>query len=685
MTMSRHPIRSRPPPSPLITVPAEVKLLIMSDLTPKELGSVCLVHSSWREISQYEMFNKDIASDAPSAILWAALGGQDDPTGRYEMQCSVLRRFMEQGQEPYHSDAERNAFAKQKVNARYYNVDGSFATALHFAAAKGRLPVVMRLLRYHASLDAMSIGIHAFRSRGIRITDAVQYAGDEARRLGSRVFGAIRGAQWLPLMAPLLLKHYDVVEALVHCKAPAILSHPPITVFHVISALSSEEFNAESVKPVTKVRGRRKAPVSNQEQAFTTPMKLHLRLFKAYPNHLEIGLGTNYWTPLHIAIQRDNEAGFNQLLDHGANVNAATILGCTPLHEAIRRRCQSFMPNTRIPKRSYITHLLEAGADPNAVSRAGHADTPLMCTLRVDHYSWDNRHIKDVEAVMEMLIKHGARINDRGFSGRTIIHRLDEKISSSMLSPIPSFDSSSERLLAFLVNLGGDVNERTYTSSTILSDLVLRTYGTSLHTTQIWPSIKGYFKTLLELGARVPPNDAENVFQAWLDYQPLRTVDIDVFAQCGEFLSQDFIDATYLRIVQRADTKLWYAISGRLRPPTNASVLVATIFQQEEQQGTHPLWHPIRDTLSFDPAYVTEETRETYLHLLVRKLRCGGYTRPSLALKDARLFAERGVPLSARDSDGKTVVQRLRDEGLDFHKDLRLYLMDERDRQNGEY
>jgi hypothetical protein len=59
-----------------------------------------------------------------------------------------------------------------------------------------------------------------------------------------------------------------------------------------------------------------------------------------------------------------------QFIEHGANVNAVTNLGRTPLHQACH-----WEPVTNL---DFVELLLEEGADPNSQDHLG--ATPLMCT-----------------------------------------------------------------------------------------------------------------------------------------------------------------------------------------------------------------------------------------------------------------------------------------------------------------
>ncbi|PWI72436.1 ankyrin repeat-containing protein [Purpureocillium lilacinum] len=668
------------PPSRLVTLPSEIKLFIMDPLSLAEVGRLCRAHTSWRDIAQYCMYKKDVAEDTSTAVLWAALGGRDDPTGRYEMQCYVLRRFMQRGQVRCYNDADRRAFAQAKVNARYVGDDGTFATALHFAAAKGRLPVVKQLLGHGASLSAKCSGFQAFESRGIPTIDVTEHEGHGRCRFGSLMHKAIRNAEWLPLMAPLLLRHYDVVKALVFCKAPAILTQPPITVFHYVAAMGSKEFNAERVEtePAPRRRRKRKAEEESQSQNFTSPIEVHLSFFKAYPDYLDVPFSRNQASALHIAIQRDNEEAFNQLIDHGADVNALTILDCSPLHEAVKRSCAAFLSLPRPPLRAYISRLLERGADPNAVTNTSPPETPMMCILPVDNISWGARHARDMEAILDALIRCGARVDEGLHQGRTMMHYINDRILDNLSCEGLGYDACFEKLLFFLHDHHeAKVNARIQPGNrTILGELIRRIARDQLDMPDTWSPTKAYFKKLLNIEAHVSASEADEAFRHWLARPALRSLYSNIVNHCKGSLSQPVIDEAFTRSIEDKDPKLWKAICKHLGPPTNASQLVATAFDWPFDS----FWQQVRDTLRFDAKYVSP-LGETYLHMLVRRLKRGGYSRTKLALVDAHVFVEKSVVISALDANGKMAVQYLREEGLDFATELRVYLMDERDRE----
>jgi hypothetical protein len=77
--------------------------------------------------------------------------------------------------------------------------------------------------------------------------------------------------------------------------------------------------------------------------------------------------------PFDYSIHENQLILAKQLIEHGANVNAVSSVGATPLHSAC---CSAYVTNL-----DFVELLLEAGANPNAQDYW--KKTPLMCTTKI--------------------------------------------------------------------------------------------------------------------------------------------------------------------------------------------------------------------------------------------------------------------------------------------------------------
>jgi uncharacterized protein len=120
------------------------------------------------------------------------------------------------------------------------------------------------------------------------------------------------------------------------------------------------------------------------------------RLLKRYANEhtysfqdfdvLDVNtVGREMETPLHMACTRAALDDVRILIEGGANVNARTDIGTTPLMRSI------YSKNEEI-----IALLLNAGADPNLASKFGSSALSIA------------KSGKDLHSVVELLVKHGA-------------------------------------------------------------------------------------------------------------------------------------------------------------------------------------------------------------------------------------------------------------------------------------
>jgi len=102
-------------------------------------------------------------------------------------------------------------------------------------------------------------------------------------------------------------------------------------------------------------------------------------------------------TALHRASYQDDLTQAETLIRSGANVNAATDLGVTPLWLAAQNGSEKM-----------VARLLSAGANPNAALLAG--ETPVMVAARAGK-----------TAIVEQLIAKGANVNARGARRQTAL------------------------------------------------------------------------------------------------------------------------------------------------------------------------------------------------------------------------------------------------------------------------
>jgi ankyrin repeat protein len=112
----------------------------------------------------------------------------------------------------------------------------------------------------------------------------------------------------------------------------------------------------------------------------------------------------SYATPLHYAAEAGDLATLKVLISAGANVNAATKRGETPLMYAALRRRSVHEPESSLP--GNIELLIAAGADVNALDRKGRS---VLDVILQAHQDDDSRSKRDLEAVSAVLQKHGAK------------------------------------------------------------------------------------------------------------------------------------------------------------------------------------------------------------------------------------------------------------------------------------
>ena len=161
----------------------------------------------------------------------------------------------------------------------------------------------------------------------------------------------------------------------------------------------------------------------------------------------DINSGEGGWTPLHSAASYPSE-GINQergvaavklLLENGADADARSDYGRSPLHQAV----------SPYPNREIIELLLEHGADANAADVNGHTALHRMI-VRSDPDS----------DIVQLLVANGADVNARSFDGNTPLHFVVNDREPSVF------------VVQLLLANGADVNARSFDGNTPLHFVV---------------------------------------------------------------------------------------------------------------------------------------------------------------------------------------------------------------------
>lgn len=154
-------------------------------------------------------------------------------------------------------------------------------------------------------------------------------------------------------------------------------------------------------------------------------------------------------TLLHWAVWYNSVEETKLLIHHKAHINARDTNGFTPLHTASMNQ---WWRNGEV-----IRILVESGAELGAVTRLG---------LTALHLSAWKGHM----VMAEILVNHGAEVDSKDGQGRTPLHWAARGFRHPRGGFSVSADSPTrlyrERILAFLISRGAEVNARDYSGLT---------------------------------------------------------------------------------------------------------------------------------------------------------------------------------------------------------------------------
>ncbi|XP_074594547.1 uncharacterized protein LOC141849929 [Brevipalpus obovatus] len=144
-------------------------------------------------------------------------------------------------------------------------------------------------------------------------------------------------------------------------------------------------------------------------------------------------------TPLDFTILRGNLDMIKLLVDNGANVNVGSPIIGLPLHIALSEKMEN--------RKEVLTYLLEAGADPNAITLDERG--PLLKPPLGEYFN----SVEDMDPdLVRLMLKYGARIIMKAQMHHPLgilkcVHKLrigrDDKILDIILSAAESFSVPS--------------------------------------------------------------------------------------------------------------------------------------------------------------------------------------------------------------------------------------------------
>ncbi|EGR49178.1 uncharacterized protein TRIREDRAFT_107008 [Trichoderma reesei QM6a] len=132
-------------------------------------------------------------------------------------------------------------------------------------------------------------------------------------------------------------------------------------------------------------------------------------------------------TPLFLALRHHNGRALKKLIVNGANIEALNEFGRTLLTQAISLRFTSSDAQARLWYNGVAEQLVKSRKPKiSGYSPQEAWETPLTCTIKaLENIPADyKRATQDVEAMIDLLLKHGADINEKSNEGNTMLHAL---------------------------------------------------------------------------------------------------------------------------------------------------------------------------------------------------------------------------------------------------------------------
>ncbi|GFP54909.1 hypothetical protein ACSS6W_002807 [Trichoderma asperelloides] len=620
-----------PHPQDYITrLPDELKLNVTQRLSIGDLGRLAQTSKLFHHFTTPILYTRDNQDKYPRAIFWAASVDPDKVPN--ENILAVLDISIEYGGNP---------------NAIYVSAGPPpfHATPLHLAAASGKLGVVKKLLRNKADPNALGKGFL------YNMEQSLDHGAFDVRmeNMGRTIALSSRFALWRPLFVPFVLEHEGIIQAMLRYGASPVLavtdpdrmgSDPELGNINILHILASQH-----------------------EREYTDA--IGLSYFRKYSNLINVPVPRGE-APLFMALRHGNVDLIRDIIVNGGDVEGVSELGTTPLIRAIKCFYKGRTTETRKAYMELIHYLIQCrkvrvGKHPNARVYP----TPLTCAVAgfddALQFPWKDP-IGDICSIITLLLKRGANINEQSNEQYTALNVLCHVICQRK-----NADKLIDLFMELVVEWKADINARFPSGGSILGYCILKF--------DCQP--KGFFKLLLELDAKLAPDEINPVFRIWVSNRKLRNIESKFnMLEYKKDITQDSIDFAYRACLNcQNKNKIWDQLQRHFPYSTVPQEVAAEAFLRDDSNKRFAIALGFKN---FDGGYVHTDGN-SFLHLIVNRLeRFPKYT-VSRAISDAKKVLRSNASVTAKDNKGRTALDKLvfmRMRGVEPYDALRLLLHD---------
>lgn len=618
-------------------LPDELKLNFTQHLSVGDLGHLSQTSTLFRDLITPILYTRDNQDENPRAIFWAA--SVDPVEVDDEDVMAVLDLAIGHG---------------GNLNKNYGSTatPSFIVTPLHLAAASGNLCVVKKLLKHGANPNALG-------KKFLYNSEPCLDHGDFDVRMANinqTIAVASRFSWWRPLFVPFVLGHEGIIQALLRSGASPVLAVPYTT------SSASEPSNINILHIIT----------SQKKREYTD--RTGLSYFMKYSNLINVVVPRGE-TPLSIALHHGDIDLIRDIVANGGNVEGVSELGTTPLIQAIQSFCNGQTVEIRkecIELVHYLVKSCNAGVGKHSDARV--LQTPLTCAVnglaKEQTTTWKNA-IKDITSIINLLLDHGADVNEQSNHGYSALGALCRIICQRTKRAQKKYIDELMDLFKELVKKReADINARFDSGGSILGTCILK-FGRE-------PS--GFLKTLLELNAKLAPAEINPVFRIWVSNRSLRKPEFNMLAYSKD-VTQYSIDFAYracLTSEEKSWTKIWAEIWKQFQSHFPHSTVPKKIAAEAllQDDSLSKRFSAAIHFKNLDGSYIHTDGN-SFLHLIVNRLeRFPKYI--SHAVPHARHFLRLNASVEATDSNGRTALDKLmhmRMQGDESCDPLRYFLL----------